>query len=345
VLLTFNFGDEIMSKKILVTGASGFIAGHCILDLLAHGYQVRGTVRNIERVPRLRKVFANYSQRADEIEFAQADLLDSSGWSEAVEGCDGVFHLASPVPIARPKDPNDVILPAKEGALNALRAAREQGIKRVVLTSSVAAVMYGHPEKVRAFTAQDWTNLDAPDLPAYFQSKTIAEKAAWEFVKPGGPELVTINPGVVFGPALESDYGSSLQLLFNIFTGKYPLLPKTGVEIVDVRDVASLHRLAYEAPDAAGKRFLCANGFTWNRQIASILKKEYPDRDISARELPNFLFPLASRIVKDLEMVKDEAGKIKTANIDLAKSIGWQPRSVEEAIISGARSFESLGLV
>jgi len=333
-----------MSEKILVTGASGFIAGHCILDLLAHGYQVRGTVRHLERIPQLRKVFAQYSDKADEIEFVQADLLVSDGWNKAVEGCDGLFHLASPVPIAQPKDPNEVILPAKEGTLNALRAAKEQGIKRVVLTSSLAAVMFGHQEKVREFTGYDWTNLEATNLPAYFQSKTIAERAAWEFVKKDGPELVTVNPGVVFGPALENDYGSSLQLLFGIFTGEYPLLPKTGAEIVDVRDVASLHRLAYESPDSAGRRFLCANGFTWNRDIAKILKKEFPDRKISSRELPNFLFALVSRFVKDMEMIRGEADKIKTADVSLAKSIGWKPRSVEESIISGAHSLVNLGL-
>jgi nucleoside-diphosphate-sugar epimerase len=333
-----------MSEKILVTGASGFIAGHCILDLLEHGYQVRGTVRNLKKVPELRKMFAKYTDKADSIEFAQADLLSSDGWAEAMAGCDGLFHLASPVPLVQPKDPDEVIVPAREGALNALRAANEAGIKRVVLTSSVAAVMYGHKEKSRVFNEHDWTNLDAPNLPAYFQSKTIAEKAAWDYVEGTDIELSTVHPGVVLGPALESDYGTSLQLLVELLKGKYPLIPKVGFEIVDVRDVAILHRLAYEAPEA-GKRLLCANGFTKFKDVARTLKKAYPDANVPNFEMPNLMFSLLSPFLKDMEMVRGEANKVKAADISAAKAIGWKPRSVEEAILSGAKKLKELGVV
>ena len=229
--------------------------------------------------------------------------------------------------------------------LNALRAAKEQGIKRVVLRSSVAAIMYGHKDKSREFTEQDWTNLDAPNLPAYFQSKTIAERGAWDFVKDSGIKLSTVNPGVVFGPALENDYGSSLQVLVDILTGKSPFIPKVGFEIVDVRDVASLHRLAYESPDAAGRRFLCANGFTLLKEVAYILKKAFPTGKITTREMPDFLFSILSRFLKEMEMIKGEAGKVKVANITAAKSIGWEPRSAEEAIIAGAKSLVDFGIV
>jgi nucleoside-diphosphate-sugar epimerase len=333
-----------MSEKILVTGASGFIAGHCILDLLEHGYQVRGTVRNLKKVPELRKMFAKYTDKADSIEFAQADLLSSDGWAEAMAGCDGLFHLASPVPLVQPKDPDEVIRPAREGALNALRAAQTAGIKRVVLTSSVAAVMYGHTEKSRVFNEHDWTNLDAPNLPAYFQSKTIAEKAAWDFVEGTDIKLSTVLPGLVLGPALESDYGTSLQVLVDLLKGKYPLIPKVGFEIVDVRDVASLHRLAYEAPET-GKRFLCANGFTNFKEVARILKDAYPNAKIPTYEMPNLMFSILSPFLKDMEMVRDEANKVKAADNSAAKAIGWEPRSIDEAILSGAKKLKELGVV
>jgi nucleoside-diphosphate-sugar epimerase len=334
-----------MSEKILVTGASGFIAGHCIVDLLANGYQVRGTVRSLDKVPQLRAMFAKHTDKAAEIEFAQAELLSADGWSEAAMGCDGLFHVASPIPVDKPKDPNEVILPAKEGTLNALTAAKEQGIKRVVLTSSAAAMMFGHKDKDREFTEQDWTNLAVPNLPAYFQSKTIAERAAWDFVKDSEINLSTINPGIVFGPALGKDCCSSLHILSDILRGKFPLIPKIGFELVDVRDVATLHRLAYESPDAIGQRFLCANGFMSLKEVVQLLNKEFPTGEISSREMPNFLFAILSRFLTEMEMFKDEANKIKTANISAAKSIGWQPRSAEDAIIAGARSLVDMGIV
>lgn len=334
-----------MPKKILVTGASGFIASHCIIDLLKHGYQVRGTVRNLDRVPQLRAMYAKHTDKADEIEFMKADLLSPAGWSEAADGCDGLFHLASPVPSIQPKDPNEVIKPAKEGALNALQAAKANGINRVVLTSSVAAIMYGHQNKVREYTEQDWTDLSTPYLPAYIQSKTIAEKAAWDFAKDENIELITINPGAVFGPSLASNSSSSLEILRDLFAGKYPLVPKVGFEIVDVRDVAILHRLAYESPDATGKRFLCTNGFRWMKDIALLLNKEFRESKSPTIEMPSLLFMLSSIFMRSMELIKDDVDKIKTADISQAKAIGWEPRPVEEAIISGARSLVEFGIV
>jgi len=333
-----------MPKKILVTGASGFIASHCIIDLLAHGYQVRGTVRNFDRVPQLRTMYAKHTDKADEIEFMKADLLSSAGWPEAAYGCDGLFHLASPVPSIQPRDANEVIRPAKEGALNALQAAKVNGIKRVVLTSSVAAIMYGHPNKVRKYTEQDWTDLSTPNLPAYIQSKTIAEKAAWDFAKRENIELTTINPGAVFGPSLASHYSSSLEILRDLFAGKFPLVPKVGFEIVDVRDVAILHRLAYESPDATGKRFLCTNGFRWMRDISLLLNEEFPQSKCPTIEMPSLLFRLSSIVLRSIELIKDDVDKVKTADISQAKALGWEPRAVEEAIISGARSLVEIGI-
>lgn len=333
-----------MTQKILVTGASGFIAGHCILDLLEHGYAVRGTVRNLKKAPALKAMFAKYTDKADSIEFAQADLLSDAGWVDAATGCDGLFHLASPVPLQQPKNADEVIRPAREGALNALKAANAAGIKRVVLTSSIAAVMFGHGDQHRTFTEKDWTNVDATDV-AYYKSKALAEKAAWDYVAGTDIQLSTVLPGLVLGPALESDYGTSLQLIVEMLKGKYPVVPQIGFEAVDVRDIASLHRLAYESPDAVGKRFIGTNGWVMFKEVAQILKEAYPDSKVSTRELPVFLSNILSYIVKDMEMVKGEGGKTKKADNSAAMSLGWRPHSIKDAVVSGAESLIELGVV
>lgn len=333
-----------MPQKILVTGASGFIAGHCVLDLLKHGYEVRGTVRDLGKVSALKSMFAKYTDKVDALEFAQVDLLSPEGWTEAAHGCDGIFHLASPVPRKQPSDPLEVIAPAKEGALHALRAAKQVGINRVVLTSSVAAVMYGHKGKNLTFTEKDWTNLNAKGLTPYFQSKTMAEQAAWDFVADTDIKLSTILPGLVLGPALDRDYGTSLSAIAELAKGRYPLLPKVGFEVVDVRDVATLHRLAYENKEAEGRRFLCTTGFVWLKQVAEAVKMEVPDAKVPSVEMPNLLFDALSLFMKDLEMIKGEAGKTKVADNSAAKSLGWEPRSPVEAIVSGARSLKQLGV-
>ncbi|MBQ75753.1 MAG: hypothetical protein CMQ20_12135 [Gammaproteobacteria bacterium] len=250
-----------MPEKILVTGASGFIASHCILDLLQHGYAVRGTLRNLDRSEKLRDIIAKHHSGASEIEFAEANLTSADGWAEAIDGCDGVFHVASPVSAVLPKDSNELIEPARQGTVNVLTAAKNAGIKRVVLTSSAAAVTGSEKVSERTYTCDDWSDPLDSNLTAYSVSKTIAEKKAWEMAAGGGSELAVINPVVVLGPALETDYGTSLELLYKLLTGELPLVPNVGYEIVDVRDVATLHRLAFEHPEAAGQRFLCAAGF------------------------------------------------------------------------------------
>ena len=333
-----------MPQKILVTGASGFIAGHCILDLLEHGYEVRGTVRNLDKVPSLRAMFAKYTDKADSIEFAQADLLSEDGWVEAAQGCDGLFHLASPVPLQQPKNHEEVIRPAVDGALNALKAANNAGIKRVVLTSSIAAVMFGHKEKHRTFSEADWTNVEATDV-AYYKSKALAEKAAWEYVKDTDIQLSTVLPAFVLGPALESDYGTSLQMIVELMKGNYPVVPKIGFEAVDVRDIATLHRLAYEKPEAVGKRFIGANGWVMFKDVAKTLKGAYPNNKVSSFELPELLSNILSYVVKDMEMIKGEGGKTKKADNAAALSLGWKPHTAEEAILAGAESLINLGVV
>lgn len=334
------------AKKILVTGASGFIGSHCILDLLQHGYQVRGTIRNLDRAEALRAMFSKHHNRASEVEFASTNLMSADGWTEAMQGCDGVFHVASPVPTIQPKDPAEVIEPARQGTLNVLSAAKSVGIKRVVLTSSVAAVLGSVKTKDYTYTSDNWSDPDDTDLTPYAVSKTVAEKAAWDFVSNGGPELVTINPGMVLGPALETDYGSSLEVLYKLLSGEVPMAPKLGFEIVDVRDVAALHRLAFEHPNATGQRFLCGAGFRWFIDIAKTLHEEFPDRkEIPGREMPNFLARIFAIFVKEVASFIGDLEVVKKLDCTPARDIGWQPRSPEEATIAGGRSLIELGVI
>lgn len=336
-----------MSEKILVTGASGFIATHTIIELLNHGYDVRGTIRNLERGDALRSLLATHNERAVDIELIQADLLEPDGWSEAVKGCDGVFHMASPVVSVQPEDEDEVIAPAKLGTIMVLEAAREHHIKRIVLTSSVGAVSTGHHEQEYPFTAADWSDLEDKSASAYAKSKTIAERFAWEFVSTGDLELAVINPGMVLGPALEMDYGSSLEALVKLLRGEVPVLPRIGFEIVDVRDVASLHRLAYQNEGAAGNRFLCTNGFMWFTEIAQYLREQFPDYGgkIPQRELPNFLIKVFALFIREIEGFVGDVGKIKRYDNSPALALGWQPRSAKDAIRAGGESLIRLGIV
>ena len=338
-----------MTKKLLVTGASGFIGTHCIVELLNNGYQVKGTMRNLDRAEQIRDVLKNHTERADSIEFVKAELTDAFSWEEAMNGCSGVLHIASPVPVVQPKNADEVIVPAREGALNILRAEKKLGVSRVVMTSSVSAVWGKGREGSRMYSESDWTHTDDPDQSPYSLSKTFAEKAAWEFVEENGtPELSVINPSFVFGPALESDYGSSLEILYKILKGKYPMVPKLGFEIVDVRDVAALHRLAYESPDAIGRRFLCSSGFRWLKDMSIFIRDKFPEyrEKISVREMPNLLFKIISffdgsvaRFVPYLEIKRE-------MDISPAREVlGWDPRSPEESIKSGARSLIDFGIV
>ncbi len=341
-----------MPGKILVTGASGFIASHCILDLLEHGYQVRGTVRNRNRAEQVRDVLMKHHEGVSEMEFAIADLTSTAGWTEAIEGCDGVFHVASPLIIIQPKDASEVIEPARQGTLNVLSAAQTAGIKRVVLTSSVAAVMGSKKVRERTYTNDDWSDPEDPDLTPYAASKTIAEKVAWDFVTQNLQqgtaltELAVINPGMVLGPALEADYGSSLEVLYKLLTGGVPMVPKIGFEIVDVRDVAALHRLAFEHPDAAGKRLLSGAGFRWFIEIAKLLHKEFPEnKKIPLSLMPNFLVKVFAIFIKEINTFINDLDTIKKIDCTPALDLGWHPRSPEEAILAGAKSLVELGVV
>lgn len=333
-----------MSGKILVSGASGFIASHCVLDLLANGYEVRGSVRSLDRSAALRAMYARHGADVSRLEFVEATLTEQDCWHAAVDGCSGIFHVASPVPTIQPKDPQDVIAPAKAGTMNVLAAARDAGIRRLVVTSSVAAIMGGISED-RVYTAEDWSDPDDPDLTPYSISKTVAERAAWDFCAEHDIALATVNPALVLGPALEADYGSSLEALVKLMKREIPLLPRFGFEIVDVRDVATLHRLAFEQDAAIGQRLIAANGFRWFREIAEVLQAEFPDYPIPHRQMPNWVAHLAQYVVKEIASFINDLDVKKQLDIAPAKAIGWQPRTPEEAILGGGHSLVELGLV
>ena len=339
-------------STVLVTGGSGFIASHTILQLLAAGYQVRTTVRNLAREDDVRAMLKNGGVDAgSRLSFVAADLMTDGGWPAAVAGCEYVLHIASPFPSRMPKDENELIVPAREGALRVLRAARDAGVKRVVLTSSFAAVGYGHPEQHTVFTEQDWTDPKQPDVMPYTKSKTLAERAAWEFIAREGEglELAVVNPVGVFGPVLGPDYATSILLVEKMMDGALPGVPRMALGVVDVRDVADLHLRAMTNPAAKGERFLAVAGeFMWLIEIAQVLKARLGEaaKRVPTRQLPNWLVRLARFKDPAVKQIIPELGKWKNATSEKAQRVlGWSPRSREDSVVATAESLIRLGLV
>jgi len=337
---------------VLVTGGSGFIATYCILQLLEQGYAVRTTVRSLSREADVRATLeTGGAEPGDRLTFVAADLSADAGWAEAVEGCDYVLHVASPFPSGVPKDESEVIRPARDGALRVLAAARDAGVKRVVLTSSFAAIGYGHPPMTRPFNEQDWTDLGGDDLTPYTKSKTIAERAAWDFIanEGGKLELATVNPVAVFGPVLGPDLSTSVMLIRRLLDGSTPGLPQLMFGVVDVRDVADLHLRAMTDPKAKGERFLAISGdFMTVKQMADTLRSRLgPDaRKAPTRVLPNWVLRAIGLFDKSVGLVAPELGKFKNATgkkaVDL---LGWAPRSREDALQATGESLFRLKLV
>lgn len=339
--------------KVLVTGGSGFIAAHTILLLLQEGHSVRTTVRNLSREADVRAMLARggFSGPDERLDFTAADLEADAGWPEAAAGCDHVLHIASPFPAGVPADAEELIRPAREGALRVLRAAQDAGVKRVVLTSSFAAVGYGHPEVERAFDERDWTDLSRDEVAAYPRSKTLAERAAWDFVATQAPdlELSVVNPVAVFGPVLGPDYSTSVLLIQRLLDGAVPGLPRLSLGVVDVRDVADLHLRAMTSPVAAGQRFLAVAGKSMTvAEIARLLRARLgaAGRRVPTRTLPDWLVRLVALADPAVRVVVPELGKAKEASHEKAERLlGWTPRSNEEAVLATAESLLALGLV
>lgn len=338
-------------QRVLVTGGSGFIGVHCVLALLGAGYRVRTTVRHREREDAVRAMLAHGGAvPGDALEFATADLMGDDGWTDAVAGCSHVLHVASPFLTREQKDENELILPAREGALRVLRASRDAGVRRVVLTSSFAAVGYGTRRKGDPYTESDWTDATA-DVSAYVRSKTLAERAAWDFIERegGALELAVINPVGVLGPALGTDTSPSLDLVLRLLTGPTPGLPRVSFGIVDVRDVADLHVRAMTSPAASGERFLAvADGILTVPEVATVLRRALGDaaRKVPKRELPDWMVRLGAVIDPSLREVSRRLGNHREVSNAKAKNLlGWVPRSNEEAITAAAESLVELGLV
>src|SRR6266849_2649487 len=339
-------------ELVLVTGGSGFIGTHCILQLLDAGYRVRTTVRSLTREADVRTMLrAGGAEPGEALSFAAADLMSDAGWPEAVAGCDFVLHVASPFPPSVPKHEDDLIIPAREGALRVLRAARDMGITRVVLTSSFAAIGYGHKPTDRPFSEESWTDLNGGDLSAYVKSKTQAERAAWDFIahEGGALELAVVNPVGVLGPVLGPDYSTSIQLVQSLMDGAMPGCPRLVFGMVDVRDVADLHLRAMTNPAARGERFLAVAGdFMSFQDIAKVLKScvGASAKKVPTRQLPNFLVRLAALRDPAIKLVLPELGKLKNATNEKAKRmLGWAPRSNEDSVVATAESLVRLGLL
>lgn len=339
-------------STVLVTGGSGFIGSHCILQLLSGGHQVRTTVRNLKRESDVRTLLKQGgSAPAERLSFFAADLESDAGWREAVTGCDYVVHVASPFPATVPKHEDELIVPAREGALRVLRAARDAGVKRVVLTSSFAAVGYGHAPQSAPFNETNWTNPAGSDVSAYVKSKTLAERAAWDFIarEGGALELSVINPVGVFGPVLGPDYSTSILIVQRMMDGAMPGCPRLVFGVVDVRDVADLHLRAMTSPAAKGERFLAVAGdFMSIREMAQVLKDRLgvAARRVPTRQLPNWLVRVASLTDPAVKQIIPELGKAKNATNEKARRVlGWVPRSREEALVASAESLLQLGLL
>src|SRR4051794_40740142 len=331
---------------VLVTGGSGFIGAHCIRRLHEDGHRVRTTVRSLSREAEVRGMVGD-----GPLELMAADLTADAGWAEAVAGCDAVLHVASPFPLGQPKHEDELIVPARDGALRVLRAAREAGARRVVMTSSFAAIGYGHGHADTVYDETSWTDLDGPGVSAYAKSKTVAERAAWDFVAADGAplELSVVNPVAVLGPLLGRDASTSIELVKRLVDGSMPGTPKVAFGIVDVRDVADLHVRAMTAPEAAGERFLAlGEDFRWVGEMGAWLREALPDRakKIPKRSLPNPLVRLGAIFDGSLRQLTPELGVRKRATNEKARRLlGWNPRTDREAVVATAESLVALGLV
>jgi nucleoside-diphosphate-sugar epimerase len=341
-----------MSQTVLVTGGSGFIGSHIILQLLAAGHQVRTTIRNLKREADVRAMLKEGgAEPGNRLSFFAADLQNDSGWREAVAGCEYVLHVASPLPPSVPKHEDELIVPAREGTLRVLRASRDARVKRVVLTSSFAAIGYGHKVREMPFTEADWTDPSGDDVAPYTKSKTLAERAAWDFLarEGGSLELSVINPVGVFGPVLGPDYSASILLVQKMMDGAMPGAPQLYFGAVDVRDVADLHLRAMTHPAAKGERFLAVAGdFLSMLDIAKILKARMgaAARRVPTRQLPNWVVRLASLRDPAIKVILPELGKRKNATNEKARRLlAWSPRSNKESLVATAESLVRLGLL
>jgi dihydroflavonol-4-reductase len=333
-----------MADRVLVTGGTGFLGGWCVAALLERGYEVRTTARDLSRENAVRAATEAAGTDPDgRLTVMAADLTSDSGWPEAVADCRYVLHVASPFPPVQPKDPDELIVPAREGALRVLRAALEAGAERVAMTSSVAAIRGDLASSESApYTEADWTNGNDPARTPYVRSKTLAEQAAWEHVRTAGAEdrLATINPGAIIGPALSDDHSYSLQLIERLLSGM-PAAPRLGFSFVDVRDVADLHIRALTTAAAGGERFIATDRFLWTQDVAKILRERLGDAasKVPTRVAPNLMIRAMALFDGGIRSVVGDLGKQTWFSSEKARSmLAWETRPVEDSIEDTARS-------
>jgi nucleoside-diphosphate-sugar epimerase len=333
-------------QTVLVTGGSGFLGGWCLVDLLQSGHRARTTVRDLAREGEVRANVGSQVEVGERLSVLAADLNSDEGWNEAVAGCDYVLHVASPFPPKQPKNPDELIVPAREGTLRVLKASLAAGVKRIVVTSSVAAVRNagaGADAGGRELTEADWTDPDNPKLTPYARSKTIAERAAWDYMRSRDAEdrLVTVQPSAIVGPVLGSDRSYSLQAVARLLTGRMPGIPRLGFSFIDVRDVAALEVAALSAPEAAGQRLLAAGEFLWLSEVAAILRERLGEdaRKVPRRKVPDVLVKAMALVDPEVRSVVDELGQKTTYSLaNTERRVGWAPRPVAETIVDCARS-------
>jgi dihydroflavonol-4-reductase len=339
------------NKRVLLTGITGFLGSHTAIQLLNKGYEVVGTLLNKDRTNSIQEIIGKHTTNINNLTFEEADLNDRNIWQQLTKNIDYVQHIASPFPRILPKHEDDLIVPAKEGTLNILKAAAANNVKRVVMVSSLAAVVYGKTknELDKVFNENDWTDeTNKKDTTPYFRSKAIAEKAAWEFIKQNnsGLELTTVLPGGILGTVLEKDFGTSANIVIKMLDGSSPALPKIGFDIVDVRSVADLLIRAMEMPQAAGQRYIASSGYLTFKEIALILKQHYPNRKIPTWELPNFAVRLFSYFDASLKPILMDLGVKRKTDVSKAKKeLEWQPLPVQEAVIACAKSVIENGIM
>ena len=339
-----------MAGTVLVTGGTGYIGGELIDQLLERGWTVHTTVRS--RAKSETRLRGRWPAAGERLKIFEADLMDDAGWAEANAGCTHVAHVASPFPMGIPKNADDLIVPAREGTLRALRFAREAGVTRFVQTSSAAAIAYGHGNR-EEFDESDWSNLDGPDAEPYIQSKTIAERAARDWVAENAPGMAfcSVNPVAVFGPVANEDLSTSVEVLKRLVDGGMPMVPNVGIGVVDVRDVAKIHVLALEAPEdkVRGERFAASCRFMWVSEMAEILRERLPEaraKKIPKRRMPGFMVSILAMFMPEMRQVKRNAGKRRdVSGAHVAEALGFTYIPADQTIVDTVDSLFDQGVV
>ena len=332
-------------KKVLVTGISGFVGQHCAAELLKKGYAVRGSVRSLSKTDEVINGIKKEIDPKGNLEFCELDLMKDAGWDKAMEGCDFVLHVASPFVVKVPKDENELIKPAVDGTLRALKAAKKAGVKRVVLTSSTVA-MHGGQSGIIKINQDSWTNVNAKNVTAYFKSKTLAEKSAWEFIKNQTGvkklELVVVNPGPIYGPTFTGNLaGEAMDFFKKLIAGKVPMLPQAYSIMSDVRDVATIHVQSLENEKANGNRFIVTTDKSHAiQEIAQILKSNGYNK-VSTKLAPTFLLKFIAKFNDEMKGMLPFVGNTIEADVSYTmKTFNWKPIPFEKTVLDTAKSVE-----